>query len=65
MRFELEKKIAQLTEKHKCDADAVGPGGRTPLLAVCLQGAVDDVTALLALGADLGKEGDVCEPGIV
>ena len=59
VRFELEKKIAQLTEKHTGAVDAVGPGGRTPLLVVCGQGRVDDVTALLALGVDPRKEGDV------
>ena len=59
VRFELEKNIAQLTEKHKGAVDAVGPGGRTPLLTVCAQGRADDMTALLALGADPGKEGDM------
>ena len=59
VRCELEKKIVQLTEKFKGAVDAVGPGGRAPLLAACAQGRVDDLAALLALGADPGKEGDV------
>ena len=57
--LELELKVAQLTEKHKGAVDAVEPGGITPLILVGLQGRVDDVTALLALGADPAIEGDV------
>ena len=54
-----EKKIAGLIEKHKGAADAVGPGGFTPLLVACMQGDADDVAALLALGANPASEGDV------
>ena len=44
-QVELEKKIAQLQEEYKGVANALGPGGCTPLLLVCVQGRVDDVTA--------------------
>lgn len=44
VRLELKKKIAQLTEKHTGAVDAVGPGGVTPLLVVCLKGRVGGVT---------------------
>ena len=58
-QLEFGKKIAQMKEKYKGAANAVGPGGFTPLLLVCMQGRADDVTALLALGADPTTEGDV------
>ena len=44
-QVELEKKIAQLQEEYKGVANALGPGGCTPLLLVCVQGRVGDVTA--------------------
>ena len=52
-----QTKIAQLQAKYTGAADAVGPGGCTPLLLGCVQGRVADVAALLALGADPGVEG--------
>ena len=58
-QLKLEEKIAGLQEKYKGAADAVGPGGFTPLLLACVQGEADDVTALLALGSDPAIEGDV------
>ena len=58
-QVELEEKIAGLKGKFKGAADAVGPGGLTPLLLACMQGKADDVAALLALGADPAIEGDV------
>ena len=58
-QLELEEKIAGLQEKYKGAADAVGPGGLTPLILVCIQGEADDVAALLTLGADPAIEGDV------
>ena len=58
-QLKLEEKIAGLKEKYKGAADAVGPGGFTPLLLACVQGKADAVTALLALGADPAIEGDV------
>jgi len=58
-QLKLEEKIAGLQEKYKGAADAVGPGGFTPLLLACLQGEADDVAALLTLGADPAIEGDV------
>ena len=54
---ELEMKIAQLQGEYKGAADAVGPCGFTPLLLACMQGGVDAVTSLLALGADPAIEG--------
>lgn len=41
--------LSQLTEKHKGAVDADGPGHRL-LLAVCAQGRVTALLALLALG---------------
>ena len=58
-QLEVEEKIAGLQEKYKGAVDAVGPGGLTPPLLACMQGKVDDVAALLALGADPTIEGNV------
>jgi ankyrin repeat protein len=44
--------------KVKCNVNAVGPSGSTPLMMACTQGGVDDVRALLAAGANPSLEGD-------
>ena len=54
-----QRKIAEMKEKYVGAANAVGPGGCTPLIIACMQGGMANVTALLALGADPATEGDV------
>ena len=56
---ELSKDIAQLQKEYTGAADAVGPGGCTPLLLACMQGSTDGVAAMLALDADPAIECNV------
>ena len=58
-QLETERKIIHFKEKYEAAVDAIGPGGHTPLLLVCVHGRVDDLLALLALGANPAVEGNV------